>query len=138
MSLDQRRSRVFVVDDEPVIASTLAAILRIEGFECKSFTRPVEALFAAKCETPDLLITDVVMPGMSGIELALEFERDFQDCKVLLFSGTTSSAKMVEDTRAFGREFDLLHKPVHPRELVQIVRDLLNTSTAHSSFSRCE
>ena len=61
--------RVFVVDDEPVIASTLAAILRMNGFSARFFTCPLEALAAARSESPDLVISDVAMPGISGIDL---------------------------------------------------------------------
>jgi CheY-like chemotaxis protein len=51
-------SRIFVVDDEPVIASSLAAILRMNGFSARFFTSPLEALAAARSESPDLVISD--------------------------------------------------------------------------------
>jgi len=47
-------SRIFVVDDEPVIASSLAAILRMKGFSARIFSSPLEALSAARSESPDL------------------------------------------------------------------------------------
>ena len=58
---------IFIVDDEPVIASSLAAILKISGFSVKFFTSPLEALAAACLELPDLVILDVAMPGISGV-----------------------------------------------------------------------
>jgi CheY-like chemotaxis protein len=54
--------QIFVVDDEPVIASTLATILQMNGFSAKFFTSPLEALNAARSKAPDLLISDVTMP----------------------------------------------------------------------------
>lgn len=58
---------VFVVDDEEIIASTVAGILNMRGkFHAKAFTKPLEALSAARVEAPDLLITDVAMPLLSG------------------------------------------------------------------------
>jgi CheY-like chemotaxis protein len=54
--------RVFVVDDEPVIAETLAQILRREGFTTDFFTRATAALTSAQTFAPDLLIADVVIP----------------------------------------------------------------------------
>jgi CheY-like chemotaxis protein len=58
----QSNPTVFVVDDENVIASTLATILKQSGFEATAFTNPLEALDATRLKTPDLLISDVMMP----------------------------------------------------------------------------
>ena len=66
--------RVFVVDDEHVIASTLAAILKLHGYSAAFFTSPLEALAAARSKAPDLLISDVAMPGISGIDLAIQMK----------------------------------------------------------------
>jgi CheY-like chemotaxis protein len=58
------------VDDEAAIAFTQAAILKINGYDARSFVNPLEALEAITTVRPDLLITDVMMPEMSGIDLA--------------------------------------------------------------------
>ena len=81
------KSVVFVVDDEVVIAKTLAIILRNEGFDAIAFHSPEQALERAKETAPDLLISDVAMPGMTGIELAIQMKSRFPQCKILLFSG---------------------------------------------------
>jgi DNA-binding NtrC family response regulator len=126
MSQDRKQPSVFVVDDEPTISMTLAIILRKEGFASKSFNAPLEALQAALVAAPDLLITDVAMPGMSGIQLAIEFQRKYPHSKVLLFSGNARIAEFTREASEAGYSFDLLSKPVHPNELLQRVRDLLN------------
>jgi CheY-like chemotaxis protein len=77
--------RVFVVDDEHVIASTLAAILTLHGYSATSFTSPQEALAAARSSAPDLLISDVLMPGFSGVDLAIQIKAQCPACKILLF-----------------------------------------------------
>ena len=100
--------RVFVVDDEPVIASTLAAILQMHGFSAKFFTSPLEALAAARAKSPDLLISDVEMPGLSGIELAIQMKAQYPTCKILLFSGRPSTLDLLDSARAQGHDFDLL------------------------------
>lgn len=64
-------SCIFVVDDEAVIASTLAAILRLHGYSATAFTSPLEALAAAQLDAPDFLVSDVAMPVLSGVDLAI-------------------------------------------------------------------
>jgi CheY-like chemotaxis protein len=118
--------RIFVVDDEPVIASTLVAILQMNGFSAKFFTCPLAALTAARLKAPDLLISDVAMPGISGIELAVQMRAQYPTCKVLLFSGQAASMDLLEDARSQGHNFDLLLKPVPPTELLLEVAKMIN------------
>ena len=68
---ESKSRSIFVVDDEKIISQTLAAILRQVGFKASAFENAQQAIDAASIEAPDLMITDVVMPGMSGIELAI-------------------------------------------------------------------
>ena len=117
--------RVFVVDDEDVIASSLALILRFQGgFHATSFSDPLKALQAAHAEAPDLLISDVVMPQMSGIDLAIQLRHLSPDCKVLLFSGQAATADLLKAARVAGFTFELLLKPVHPADLLASIRTL--------------
>jgi DNA-binding response OmpR family regulator len=120
---------VFVVDDQPVIASTLAAILQMHGFSAKFFTSPLEALAAARAKSPDLLISDVEMPGLSGIELAIQMKAQYPTCKILLFSGRPSGLDMLDTARARGHNFDLLLKPVHPRELLSAIGEKVGSTS---------
>jgi DNA-binding NtrC family response regulator len=109
---------VFVVDDEVVIASTLAAILRLHGYSAKSFTSPLKALEAARSQAPALLISDVLMPDISGIDLAIKIKAECPDCKILLFSGQASTQDLLEDARRQGYDFQLLSKPIHPTAML--------------------
>jgi DNA-binding NtrC family response regulator len=113
---------VFVVDDEPVIAQTLAIILNQAGFQAHAFNHPEKAMAARAQHTPDLLISDVVMPGMTGIELALYFRREQPGCKILLFSGQAATVALLEQARLQGHDFDLLSKPIHPADLLSKLR----------------
>ena len=112
------RSCIFVVDDEPVIASSLAAILQINGFSARFFTCPLAALAAARSESPDLVISDVAMPGISGVDLAIQIRAQYPNCKILLFSGQAATLDLLEGARAQGYDFRLLQKPVHPSEFL--------------------
>jgi DNA-binding NtrC family response regulator len=125
MSQSPKQLRVFVVDDEDVIASSLAMILRLQGgFHATAFTDPLKALEALHAEVPDLLITDVVMPRMSGIDLAIQLREVCPDCKVLLFSGQAATVDLLEAAQATGHKFELLLKPVHPADLLASIRTL--------------
>ena len=110
--------RVFVVDDEPMIASTLVAILHMHGYSATPFTSPLEALAAARTKFPDLLISDVDMPGISGVDLAILMKTHYPACKILLFSGAPSSHELLAAARAQGHDFDLLMKPVAPPQIL--------------------
>jgi DNA-binding NtrC family response regulator len=112
---------VFAVDDEPVIASTLAAILNMSGFRATAFMSPREALEAAKSNTPSLLISDVAMPEMNGIDLAIEVKSLYPSCKVLLFSGQAATSELLDRARSEGHDFELLTKPVHPKDLLAAI-----------------
>jgi CheY-like chemotaxis protein len=118
--------RVFVVDDAQVIASTLAAILRRHGYSARAFTSPLEALAAARSEGPDLLISEVGMPSISGIDLAIQIRALYPTCKVLLFSGQVATFDLLEDARGKGHDFDLLLKPIFPTELLFEVGKVVN------------
>jgi DNA-binding NtrC family response regulator len=113
------RPRIFVVDDDEVIATSLTAILKISGFEAAAFQNPLDALNAARVEAPDLLISEVVMPELSGIELALRFKEECPSCKVLLFSGQAATANLLQKARDQGHDFTLLSKPIHPTDLLR-------------------
>jgi DNA-binding NtrC family response regulator len=125
MSQERSRPRVLVVDDEAIIATTLAMILRQQGFDAYSFELPLETLQAARDNAPDLLISDVVMPEMSGIELAIKVRESCPNCKVLLFSGQAATAGLLDKARAEGHDFELLAKPVHPTDLLAKIRDVI-------------
>jgi DNA-binding NtrC family response regulator len=82
----RKQHRVFLVRDEFVIASSLRAIMRHQGFDARSFTNPLRALSAAAAEAPELLISDLAMPLLSGSELASRVRECSPDCNALLFS----------------------------------------------------
>jgi DNA-binding NtrC family response regulator len=116
--MENSKRIVFVVDDEAVIADTLATILKNAGFEATAFHSPESVLRDANGVSPDLLITDVAMPGMTGIELAITVKSKHPECKVLLFSGQAGMTDLLERARQELPEFDFLPKPVHPTDLL--------------------
>ncbi|SEB51913.1 response regulator [Terriglobus roseus] len=120
--MDNARKRVFVVDDEPLIASTLAAILEMKGFTASAFTNPFEALACAYLLSPDLLVSDIVMPGLSGTELARDLRGRCPTCKVLLITGQAGSASFLYAMESHREQYPVLAKPLQPKELLHAIR----------------
>lgn len=110
--------RVFVVDDERVIADTLCVILRSSGYDALAFYDAENTLIACANQRPDFVISDVSMPGMSGVELAVQLTDRFPSCAILLFSGQAGTLEVLESARRKGYHFELLVKPVHPKDLL--------------------
>jgi CheY-like chemotaxis protein len=109
---------VLVVDDEQVIADTLAKILDLNGYNASAVYTGSAAVESARSLRPDLIISDVIMPDMNGIEAAISIRSFLPSCKILLFSGQAATADLLEDARAQGHEFEILAKPVHPSDLL--------------------
>jgi len=116
------KPRVLVADDEQVIANTLAIILNQAGFEAKAVYSGESAVEAVDDFQPNMLISDVIMTGMTGIEAAIEIRTKLPKCKILLFSGQAATADLLEKARAQGHEFEILAKPVHPTDLLAKLR----------------
>lgn len=129
MAQTKEKSRIFVVDDELIIASTLATILRMNGFDALAFTHPQEALRAAREKAPELLISDVIMPGISGIDLAILVLKLSPKCKILLFSGQAATANLLETARERGHHFEVLAKPIHPAEFLLKIKEVTEPAT---------
>jgi CheY-like chemotaxis protein len=116
---------VLVVDDEAIIADTLVVILKNQGYAAGAAYSGEAALEIARVVPPELLISDVVMPGMSGIRLAIAITETVPDCKVLLFSGQAATTDILAEARDSGREFNVLTKPIHPSFLLERASSLL-------------
>lgn len=130
------RTVAFVVDDEDVIASTLELILLSRGFAVRSFVDPTDAAEAAHSEKPDFLLTDVMMPKLNGIELAIKVKEINPNCCVLLFSGQASTSDLLAKASEQGHCFDILAKPVHPLELLGKIAELLGETMPGQGVSR--
>jgi CheY-like chemotaxis protein len=116
---------VLIVDDEQLVADTLAAVLASSGLSVLKAYNGSSALEIALQYTPDLLLSDVMMPGMNGIQLAMAVAMELPRCEVLLFSGH-ASVRDLADAHAAGFNFPLMTKPMHPVELLHRVFECLN------------
>jgi len=116
------KPKVLVVDDERVIADTLAMILNKNGFDARPVYSGEKALELAATFEPDMLISDVIMADLNGIDAAIRMRSRLPSIKILLFSGQAATADLLEKARAQGYEFEILAKPVHPQDLLDKLR----------------
>lgn len=113
--------RVLVADDEVLIADTLGLILRQSGYECRVVYSGGDALAQSRDFQPALLISDVIMPDMNGIDVAIAIRELVPSCEILLLSGQAATADLMRKATAAGHCFDLLSKPIPPDELLRHV-----------------
>jgi CheY-like chemotaxis protein len=116
--------RVLVVDDERLIAETVAAILNVNGFEAVEAFNGEDALEAAHKLQPDIVLSDVLMPKMSGVELGIRLRQEFPETKIFLFSGQAATSELMRKAQADGCTFELFPKPIHPEDLIAKLRGL--------------
>ena len=116
------RTRVMVVDDEQVIANMLSLILNQSGFQARAAFTGEEAVAIAKDFMPQILIVDVFIPGLNGVETAKQIRSFLPQCRVWLFAGQTFTRDLVKGAIAEGYNFNLLSKPIHPTELLSKIR----------------
>ena len=114
---------VLVVDDEPLIADTITAILIAHGFFAEAAYGGEDAIRVAENLRPDIVLSDVMMPRMSGIQMAIQIRAALPDTRIVLLSGQASTAEMMRLAAADGHEFELLAKPIHPEELIMRLRE---------------
>ena len=117
--------RILVADDERTIADTLQIILEKEGFEAVAVYGGRAAIAKAREWKPHLLLTDVVMPGVNGIEAAIQITRFLPECKVLLLSAQAMVRDLMKDAHQDGLGFSIIMKPVHPAELIRFLQSML-------------
>ena len=116
------KPKVLVADDERVIADTLAMILNQSGFDAKAVYSGEKALELVATFEPDMLISDVIMADLNGIDAAIRIREMLPGIKILLFSGQAATADLLEKARTDGHEFEILAKPVHPQDLLNKLR----------------
>ena len=112
------KRRIIVADDEETIATTLALILNQAGFDARAAFSGKQVIELLDSFQPEMLIIDVVMPGMTGIEVAIVVRSRCRDCKILLFSGQAATTDLLEEAKTQGHDFEIVAKPIHPSDLL--------------------
>jgi CheY-like chemotaxis protein len=117
--------RILIVDDEKPLMETLGQILRNAGYMCQAASSGELALEHVRSFNPALLITDVMMTGMNGVDLARAVRDSHPDCAVLLYTGTVGATRNLLETGGNGHGLRILAKPLQPMELLTIVAQTL-------------
>jgi DNA-binding response OmpR family regulator len=129
MTAETKALRVLIVDNERVIADTLAFIVEASGHRARKAYDGMQATIVAEAFHPHAVISDVMMPGMDGFELADWLEEHHPESRVLLVSGHTDTTERLEAAMLAGRSRTVLPKPVHPTEILRF----LSTCTGEMS-----
>jgi DNA-binding response OmpR family regulator len=126
-------ARLFVVDDEPDMVDLLATILRADGFEVETDTDGRSALARILNDPPDLLLLDLMMPDLDGMEILklLRLDTKGAGVPVLVVSARTSHKDQLGTLQLGANAY--ICKPFSPRELVRQVHQLLDAAQGGTS-----
>jgi len=119
-------NRILIVDDEPVIASSLAAVFSNEGYESRTAHSAEQALHLMSNWSPHLAIVDVQLEDLNGVELAMHLRALCPSCQVALFTGLMDLTDLLAKAREANHHFEVIEKPVHPAEILGLVAGWLS------------
>jgi DNA-binding response OmpR family regulator len=125
------KARVLLVDDEREFAATLTERLRLRGYDALAACTADDALAAVAAAAPDVVLLDLNLPGVRGIELLMTLRQQLPNAEIILLSGHLDLAEKIEGVRldAFG----LLFKPVELPELIEKIDAARARRKAHAS-----
>ena len=116
---------ILIVDDEAVIAISWEYLLKDEGYKVKTALNGKEAIETLNDMRPDIVFTDLFMPGMDGIELCKRIKAIYPETEVVLISGNPHQGQDVQkDFINAGGIGDILIKPVSVETLIEIIEDI--------------
>src|SRR5512144_264744 len=124
--------KILIVDDEPSIVNLVSVYLRAEGYEVHTAADGPSGLKAARSLKPELIVLDVMLPGMDGVELLANLRRESDVYVILLTARTEETDKIVG--LSVGAD-DYVTKPFSPRELTARVKAALRRIQARSAES---
>ena len=118
-----QQPRILVVDDESVIADTIVQILNRSGFVARAAYNGTQAIEEARKHCPELVLSDVMMPAIDGVETAIAIRELCPGTRIVLFSGQAATVDILAGAEKRGHTFELLAKPIHPTLLIKHLRD---------------
>ncbi|RJO74031.1 MAG: response regulator [Myxococcales bacterium] len=119
------KKKVLITDDDELVVLSLEALLTSEGFSVQSAVNGVEAMAKVSQETFDLIVLDVIMPGMTGFEIcrAIRQLEGYKAVPIVMLTAKSSEADRQQGLKAGASRF--LSKPIDPKQLVVALREEL-------------
>jgi CheY-like chemotaxis protein len=121
--IQRSRPTVLVVDDEELIVDTMGEILEGAGFEVIGVYDGWTALEKIAQRRPDYVLSDVSMPQMNGVQLAIAVRKMYPSTRIILFSGQAGISDILLDGQRQGFQFELIAKPIHPLDLIKYLKE---------------
>lgn len=128
------KNRVLIVDDVEQVRDGIGSIVESEGYRVHTASNGFEALDVIKHNEIDLIVSDILMPEMDGIEMCNQIKELFPDMKFILISGggrevnVSSSYDYLDTARKLTGIKDILKKPFDPEELISLIDSMLKNS----------
>jgi DNA-binding NtrC family response regulator len=113
------KARVAVVDDEHIIADTLTEILNSRGFQAKALYSGEAAVEEVRDFRPQIVLSDVQMGGIDGVEAAIRIRRIHPECRIILFTASPVRHSIHAEIDRLGFEF--IERPLHPQEVLDLL-----------------
>jgi CheY-like chemotaxis protein len=136
MLIEKAKTRVLVVDNEQMIADTLVLILRQNGYDAVVAYSGEEAVQKALTLRPQVVLTDIIMGKMNGLEAAILIADAVPSCKILLFSGQPATADLLLQAKKAGHSFEVMAKPVHPSVILEQINALIAVGLAAKNLQK--
>jgi CheY-like chemotaxis protein len=124
------RPTVLVVDDDPALLDSLKLLLEVDGFAVTTAENGVRGLQAFRNRGPDIVLIDVMMPKLDGIESVRQMRRERPDAKIVVMSGEARLGQ--PDLQRTAQELGavaVLRKPIDPNVLAALLRDVLGQAS---------
>lgn len=128
MAKSEVKPLLMILDDDNAVRQTWTIIFRQQGYEVVPVDRGEAAIDAAQDRAPDILLADIHLPDMSGIEAAQRVQRIAPRCHILLISGDGESSEVLNAARAQGVTFEVLPKPISPPDLIRRIAERLRAA----------
>ncbi len=121
---NRKKTRILMVDDESAITDLISLILTEEGYEVSTAQNGKEGLKQFESVGPDLVITDIIMPDMEGIEFVQALVKKKNNIPIVVMSGNIIGTRFLKPARLFGAKAALT-KPFTTQDLIETVAKLL-------------